>query len=150
MAIERFFEACRFGFAGRGSSHHNNINTAEHGASVPETFTNTALDPVAIHGALGYAPGYSHPQARMSQRVGSCLNAEEVILVASGVALHRLKITGRAQPEQFGQAKPAAALLQALRRARPLARRALRTLRPPLVAMRARNPCTRLRLSLLG
>jgi hypothetical protein len=39
---------------------------------------------------------------------------------------------------------------QADRRARPLARRALRTRRPPLVAMRARNPWRRLRLILLG
>jgi len=39
---------------------------------------------------------------------------------------------------------------QAVRRLRPLARRALMTLRPPSVAMRARNPCVRLRLRLLG
>ena len=39
---------------------------------------------------------------------------------------------------------------QTLRRLRPLARRALRTLRPPLVAMRARKPWVRLRFRLLG
>lgn len=39
---------------------------------------------------------------------------------------------------------------QADRRARPLARRALITRRPPLVAMRARKPWRRLRLILLG
>lgn len=38
----------------------------------------------------------------------------------------------------------------ALRRARPLARRALTTARPPTVRMRARNPCVRLRFNLLG
>ncbi len=39
---------------------------------------------------------------------------------------------------------------QAERLARPLARRALITLRPALVAMRARKPCRRLRFNLLG
>lgn len=39
---------------------------------------------------------------------------------------------------------------QAVRRLRPFARRALMTLRPPSVAMRARKPCVRLRLRLLG
>jgi len=34
--------------------------------------------------------------------------------------------------------------------ARPLARRLLSTSRPPRVAMRARNPCVRLRRTLLG
>jgi hypothetical protein len=38
----------------------------------------------------------------------------------------------------------------ALSRLRPWARRAATTLRPPLVAMRARNPCRRLRTNLLG
>ena len=37
-----------------------------------------------------------------------------------------------------------------VRRLRPLRRRARMTLRPPLVAMRARNPCWRLRVRLEG
>lgn len=40
--------------------------------------------------------------------------------------------------------------LQALMRARPFLRRALRTLRPPFVPMRARNPCVFLRFWTLG
>lgn len=39
---------------------------------------------------------------------------------------------------------------QALRRARPLARRRASSWRPFLVAMRARNPCVRARFKLLG
>jgi hypothetical protein len=39
---------------------------------------------------------------------------------------------------------------QALRRFRPRVRRALSTLRPPLVAMRLRKPWRRLRTNLLG
>jgi hypothetical protein len=39
---------------------------------------------------------------------------------------------------------------QALSRLRPRARRAAITLRPPVVAMRARKPCRRFRTSLLG
>ncbi len=39
---------------------------------------------------------------------------------------------------------------QAESRFRPLARRAAITLRPPTVAILARNPCRRLRTSLLG
>jgi len=44
----------------------------------------------------------------------------------------------------------AAAGVQALSRLRPRARRAATTLRPPLVAMRARKPWRRLRTRLLG
>jgi hypothetical protein len=40
--------------------------------------------------------------------------------------------------------------LQADKRLRPRARRAAMTLRPPTVAIRARNPCRRLRTILLG
>ena len=39
---------------------------------------------------------------------------------------------------------------QGVRRARPLARRAESTLRPPMDFMRARNPCVRLRLTTEG
>jgi hypothetical protein len=42
------------------------------------------------------------------------------------------------------------AYLQALKRKRPFARRRFSTKRPFLVAMRARKPCLRLRLILLG
>ena len=50
----------------------------------------------------------------------------------------------------IGQRRSGANGGQADRRLRPRARRAFRTLRPPTVSMRARNPCRRLRTSLLG
>jgi hypothetical protein len=61
--------------------------------------------------------------------------------------------------ERADAAKPVAGIAAALRRrnerqtvslARPLARRADSTLRPPTVLMRARNPCVRARRSLEG
>jgi hypothetical protein len=48
------------------------------------------------------------------------------------------------------QPKHRAGRAQALSRFRPRERRAAKTLRPPLLAMRARKPCRRLRTSLLG
>ena len=60
---------------------------------------------------------------------------------------HPAEIPSRTQPAALGEAVQ---LSYADNRFRPLARRALMILRPPLVAMRARNPWVRLRLRLLG
>lgn len=61
---------------------------------------------------------------------------------------HKAEIGGFAQTSCFWEGKHPTAY--ALSRLRPFARRRLNTLRPFLVAMRARNPWVRLRFKLLG
>jgi hypothetical protein len=56
----------------------------------------------------------------------------------------------RPLPQSFHGSGPACLRAQALSRLRPRARRALSTLRPPLVAIRLRKPWRRLRTNLLG
>src|ERR1700752_1372702 len=56
----------------------------------------------------------------------------------------------RPLPQPIHDCCPKGGPAQALRRLRPRARRAARTLRPPAVARRARKPWRRLRTSLLG
>lgn len=54
------------------------------------------------------------------------------------------------EPAEGGRRRRSLASSQAQSTLRPRARRAFSTLRPPLVAMRARKPCRRLRTRLLG
>lgn len=61
-----------------------------------------------------------------------------------------VEVGPRTQPVRSRKTFSSAGCGQALRRARPFERRALRTLRPPLVVMRARKPWVRLRLTVLG
>jgi hypothetical protein len=71
-------------------------------------------------------------------------------------ALQPLHGNTRLGNTRLGKARPGEARLErtraryALSRLRPCARRAATTLRPPLVAMRARKPWRRLRTNLLG
>jgi len=73
---------------------------------------------------------------------------EEIVTESAPLPKRGGEILAPGNAARPGQALPDA--IQADSRARPLARRALSTARPPLVLMRARNPCVRLRLSLLG
>lgn len=86
----------------------------------------------------------------MIETVGARMHRKQPILTLAPGANQFAKLAARAYAAGPGETKRDRVRAQALRRARPLARRALRTFRPPLVAMRARNPCTRLRFSSLG
>lgn len=86
----------------------------------------------------------------MIQSVALDLDGEQVILMALPPAGYFTELFARPDAMGAGKTLFRPRLVQALRRVRPLARRALNTLRPPLVLMRARNPWTRLRLRVLG
>ena len=73
--------------------------------------------------------------------------------VAVGRALRLTEdpgVIGSRQEPLTPREAPAKRNCQEASRARPFARRALMILRPDLVAMRARKPCVRTRLRLLG
>ena len=130
----------------RWLGHHHHVDANQCLAMVPEHLTRHSLETVSLHGV-----SRDFARNRQSQTCG---------LVAIASAKHRKKTVGttlrgiehRAElvllVEARGARKPAVAYGQ--RRARPLARRAFRILRPFLVAMRARNPWVRLRFLTLG
>jgi hypothetical protein len=89
----------------------------------------------------------------MIQLVGSRQHGEEVVGRPDAFAKYASEIRRFQQP--VATQKPEISTGTGIVRygqsfARPFARRALMTLRPPLVAMRARNPWVRLRRRLLG
>jgi len=75
---------------------------------------------------------------------------QEMRVVADAELEQRLECAGAAQPIADAAAGGWRNGRQTVRRARPLARRAARTLRPPTVFIRARNPCVRARLTFEG
>lgn len=74
---------------------------------------------------------------------------EQWVFVALAVFYHLLDVRSTTNPRTSGIAETGCGI-QALTRARPLERRALSTLRPPLVLMRARKPWVFFRLRALG
>lgn len=125
---------------------HHQINSGERFAAVAEQFARDALEPVALYCVSRNLARNRQPQSR----AGNAIRAAEHGEVAVGATLrggeHRAELV--LFDEARGARKPAVAYGQ--RRARPLARRAFKILRPFLVAMRARNPWVRLRFLTLG
>ena len=75
---------------------------------------------------------------------------QEMRVVASAKLEQRFERARAPQPMADAAANGSRNGRQTVRRARPLARRAARTLRPPTVFIRARNPCVRARLTFEG
>lgn len=149
MAIEAAPEhvvGCAGGVAFR---HHHDVDGRKLLYGTPEGFARQALDPVAFHRRSGNLAGNRKADARLRQLAWRRQQGEESIGGTDAGAENAREFVGFQQPvvaretltaaERYGQ-----------RRARPLARRAFSTLRPPLVAMRARKPWVRLRRRLLG
>ena len=117
-------------------------------AMQPERLPGHPLQPIALMRLANGATADNHSQPRPLRRIADSENAQ---LAAVHADLWRAQ-----HPAELPRAVQAATLGETVgpdyadSRLRPLARRALITLRPALVAMRARNPWVRLRLRLLG
>ena len=110
---------------------------------MPKTLSDYSFDEIPINRSLKMFLGNRHAESAAAKAIGYPKNGEELI--------HRLfrpledtvvGISGEQPPSLW---KPCLIVLQqrfdqGVRRARPLARRALITLRPFRVAMRALNP----------
>jgi hypothetical protein len=107
----------------------------------------------ARRAALPTRTGLQDKAAGMSTRAGpgSLGNGPKLTPPYQPLHCRDFGVTGLGDPLAIdSQPKYRAGRAQALSRLRPRARRAAKTLRPPLFAMRARKPCRRLRTSLLG
>src|SRR6185312_10875765 len=121
-------------------------------AYATEGFTQQPLDAVALHRTFGNALGDRQAEAGMAQLVVAVAHMKTAAACASAACSQGGEVTRPTQPRlarQSGRGHHRYAAY-GIRRLRPLARRALMTLRPSAVAIRARKPCVRARLSLLG
>jgi hypothetical protein len=133
-----------------GPSGNDEINTAESDRILAEGLADRAFDTVAVDRLGRHAARDCYADTPVIQPIAARVYNEKAILTLLASANQLAKLATGADAAGSGETKLDLVRVQALKRARPLARRALRTLRPPFVAMRARKPCTRLRFSSLG
>jgi hypothetical protein len=125
--------------------------------AVAERFAGEALDAIAFHGVARGLDADCKPQPGLARFVGTSYHEEQRIgrslaLPMNGIELGFVGQAARAREASRDWCAIVTAREngQTARRLRPFARRRARTRRPPLVAMRARKPWTRLRCRLLG
>jgi len=125
--------------------------------AVAERFARETLDAIALDGVARGLDADGEPEPGVARFVGTCEHEEQRIgrtlaLPMNGVELGFVGQAARAREASRDRRAIVTGREngQTARRLRPLARRRARTRRPPLVAMRARKPWTRLRCRLLG
>jgi hypothetical protein len=126
---------------------HDDIDWAKLIAQLTEYFSNGALHQGTCNRARSSMSADYYPQTGLFARLlVSAQNDKKSALPPRRKRAHELRST--TQPRFARQ--PEAPRLQTAKRARPLARRALITARPPRVFIRSRNPCVRARRVLEG
>ena len=133
--------------SGRLAYSHYNIDWTELITQLTEYFPNSALHQRTGDRARGGVPAdhYSQPRLLAGQAIPA-QNDKKFTLPPGRKRTGKLRFA--AQPRFARQTQ--ARRLQTAKRARPLARRALMTARPPRVFMRSRKPCVRARRVLDG
>ena len=139
--------------------HHRRSRRQLRPQLFPETFAHATLHPVA-HDRDSDSARHRHAQPRALRLILKIprIDHEMRSRKSHAVSLEAQKLRAPMQPVGRGEAQLRAhsaqpgclAGIEIARRARPFARRRLRILRPPGVAIRARNPCVRLRRRLCG
>lgn len=140
--------------AGRWLGEHDAIDGAERTACLTEMLAHQPLEAAAGDRPRRSSTRHRHAQSRLADLVGNNQYGEKPVGDTLGAGEHpaelgRLGEPGRARERQRTSAFPDTQR-QGVRRRRPFARRRASTLRPFLVAMRARKPCVRLRRVTLG
>jgi hypothetical protein len=125
--------------------------------AVSERFAHEALQSIALDGVAGGLDADCKPEPGAAGIIGTSDDQEQRVRGTLALAMYcvELRLVGQSARARKG-ARGERAIVetrgndQTARRLRPFARRRLSTRRPPLVAMRARKPWTRLRCRLLG
>ena len=140
----------RFYCRGR-TRNDNDVEVRNRPTNEAEGFADLAFNEVAHDRFCGDFAGDGDAQTGMTKRVGSRVDCKVLVAVPLSGAQRSAIINTCQNSEGFRQPLSGRRRRsQALSRARPRARRALMTARPPAVLMRARNPWVRLRFSTLG
>jgi len=133
---------------GRRLGQHDHIEATQFILLSAKHFADLPLDPVAPDRLRCHARRHADPEAGAQKIVRGDAHLKNVIAESASLPECCSEFFSPGDAARPGEAVPDA--IQGDSRARPFARRALSTARPPLVLMRARKPCVRLRLSLLG
>ena len=145
MPFQRGKQDGVFLFSHTGAAHHHTIQTTEPLLMAPEAFAHDSFEAVARYGGLGDLAGNGQAQAGIGQLAGSGQHGKIAVAGFDWLGENTGEGVPASQPGATRKARAAGRGVQGDRRARPFARRAFRTRRPPLVDMRARNPWVRLR-----
>lgn len=129
---------------------HHTVQIAELVAVQAEKFARHAFHPVARDGGFYRGLGHREAQTRIPALIAARHDLQGIVPGATGVLEYAPVLFWLIQPAAARVTRARQNVVYALRRLRPLARRALITARPPGVAMRARKPWVRLRLIMLG
>ena len=133
-------EASRGHLVRTRSGEHYDIEPGKTFNVVTEALANLALQPMARHGATYHATGNSEPESGMMYVVGPHDERYDVHVQPDSTGKdpwRSLSAAAAATPVRIVDRRACA---QAASLCRPFARRALRILRPALVAIRARKP----------
>ena len=124
---------------------HDQVNPCECAALGAKYFARDAFTVIARYGARHHTFADYDAETRAGNPVGSGIHLEQPAVDPAFISEHRGERIGTVEPVRPGKRVDLARPGQTPRRARPLARRARTTARPPRVFMRTRNPCVRLR-----
>jgi len=160
LALQGNAESLPGGLESRGAAQDNDVEIRLAGVHASEMFPGEAFHEIALDGPGEMLLRNRKAQAVSWEGVGS---GEEQHFSTAGFGIGRCKyppvVAAAQQPVRARKnlthgsgtvIKAANRLAQAARRLRPRARRRASTARPLFVAMRARKPWVRLRLSTLG
>lgn len=115
-----------------------------------KTLPYQAFEPIAVDRSMGSLAGYGKAKSG-DREIVRCCNCQKLALAQTAAPRENSSVLVRIDESgALGEAHTARHPVYGESRARPLARRALSTLRPPRVDMRTRKPWSRLRLMLLG
>jgi len=126
---------------------HQHIESSEAIAPGAERFTHDTLHPVAIDSSRSHFLAGDDSKPRVSQTVRPRKHGEMSARPDRAGSERRRKLTRTAQPCRSRKIHPRRPVpaVQTASLARPFARRARSTARPPRVRIRTRKPCVRLR-----
>lgn len=130
----------------RGARRDDDVDRGQAALCEPEGFLDDPPHAVARHGVADGTDRHRQSEARCTEIVRPESHAEVIVGDTLARALDLLEVGTAAQPALRGKGEPG----QGVSFLRPFARRRARTFWPFFVAMRARKPCVRARLTLLG
>lgn len=114
-----------------------------------ETLSDASLEPIAPRAPSIITTTHNHTQTRCPTLVEGCRNLQRTLLYSQcRFSQYGQNVSPSSQASTSGKGKAWRRHLASS--LRPLRRRALKILRPPLVLMRALKPCRRLRRMTLG
>ena len=123
-----------------GPGHHHAIQPAQLALALAEAFAREPLQAVARRSGFGDLAGNRQTQTRVSQIVGSGQHGKIAVARLGGLGEDAGESVPAGQPGAARETRVTGRSVQGAKRTRPLARRAFKTSRPPLVAIRARKP----------